>query len=66
MSDFKNPPFGVLIALGSIIVHYEEFLETGELLDKTVVDSLRNQPDVKEWFDEMNQATFLPLKREKK
>lgn len=65
MADFTTPPFRVLIALGSIIIHYEEFLETGESLDKTVIDSLRNQPEVKEWFDEMNKATFLPLKRDK-
>ncbi len=53
----------LLIALGSLIVHHEEYLETNHPIDKVAIDSIRNQPEVKDWFDDMNSAAFLPLKR---
>ncbi len=62
--DPLKPSPQLLIALGSLIVHYEEFVSTdGHPYDKAAIDSLRNQPDVKEWFDEMLLLAFLPLKR---
>ena len=62
--DISAPSFRVLIALGSIIVHYEELLSnTGHPADQVAIDFLRDQSDVKEWFDKMNQFAFLPVKR---
>lgn len=64
MADPLHPTAQVLIALGSIIVHYEEWTsDKGDPMDKTTIDSLRNQPDVAQWFKEMEAAMFLPLKR---
>ncbi len=58
-------PMTLLIALGSLIVHYEEWTSpSSNPIDKDVIDSIRNQPDVKEWFEEMNSMAFLPVKRE--
>jgi hypothetical protein len=63
-TDPLKPSPQLLIALGSLIVHYEEFLSPkGHPVDISVIESLRNQEDVKEWFEEMNEMAFLPLKR---
>ena len=62
--DAFNPPKQVLILLGSIIVHYEEWTSgNGHEFDKTTIDSLMNNPNVKKWFEEMNTMALLPVKR---
>ena len=62
--DPLKPSPALLIALGSLIVHYEELTSpNGHPADKAAIDSLRNLPDVKEWFDIMTQKAFLPVKR---
>lgn len=59
-----KPSPRVLIALGSIIVHYEEMNSpTGHHFDKHALDSAYATPGVKEWFDQMRKAAFLPVKR---
>ena len=67
MTDTKNPfepTPTLLISLGSLIVHYEEWTsQKGHDNDKIAIDSIRNQPDVKEWFEQMSNSAFLPLKR---
>lgn len=56
----------VLIQLGSLVVHYEELTSPhGHPLDKATIDSIRNSPEVAEWFDAMNKYAFLPVKRNK-
>jgi hypothetical protein len=65
MSDPLKPSPALLIAIGSLVVHYEELNSpNGHHFDKAVIDSLRNQPEVKEWFDEMSRMAFLPVKRD--
>lgn len=59
----KEVELSLLIALGSLIVHHEEYLETEHPIDKVAIDSIRNQPEVIEWFNEMTKSGFLPIKR---
>jgi hypothetical protein len=64
MNNPLKPSVNLLIALASLIVHYEEWTSpNGHPNDKNVIDSIRNQPEIKEWFDQMERLTFLPLKR---
>lgn len=59
-----EPTPALLIALGSLVIHYEEYTSpTGHYMDKQAIDSIRNQPNVRAWFDAMNKQSFLPLKR---
>lgn len=58
------PPPALLIKLGSIIVHYQELNSpNGHHFDKTTIDSLLENEDVKEWFKEMDKLALLPKKR---
>lgn len=64
MADVLKPSPQLLIKLGSIIVHYEEFLsKDGHEFDKQTIDAMMKQEDVKEWFDEMSKLALLPAKR---
>jgi len=64
MSDVLKPTPQLLIKLGSIIVHYEEWISgNGHELDKITIDAMMKQDDVKEWFKGMNEMALLPLKR---
>lgn len=59
-----SPSPQLLIKLGSIIVHYQEWTSNkGHELDKSTIDALMDNEDVKEWFQEMNKLALLPLKR---
>lgn len=63
--DPLKPSPALLIAIGSLVVHYEELTSpNGHPADKIAIDSLRNQPEVKKWFDEMTRMAFLPVKRD--
>lgn len=63
-NDPFKPSLTLLIKLGSMIVHYQEFLSpTGHPIDKQEAENLAGQPDVQEWFAQMNKQAFLPLKR---
>ena len=61
---FLTPSTPLLIALASLIIHYEEYLESNHPIDKATIDSIRNQPNVSEWMKQMKEAGFLPLKRQ--
>ena len=67
MSDKKDvlkPEAGLLIKLGSALIHAQEFLEPrGHPLDKNTFDALMSQPDVLEWIEGMNNLALLPRKR---
>lgn len=61
-----KPDVGLLIKLGSIIVHYEEYNSSnGHFLDLQTVESLMEEEDVKEWFEGMSKMALLPQKRNK-
>jgi len=60
MEALKPTP-QLLIKLGSIIVHYKEFLSSdGHYMDKVALDSLLSDEDVIEWFEQMDKMAFLP------
>jgi len=62
--DPLKPPAATLVKLGSLVVHYEEWTSgEGHELDKSAIDSLRNEPDVIQWFEEMSKMSMLPVKR---
>jgi len=63
-NDVLKPTPTLLIKLGSLIVHYEEWTsQHGHELDKAAIDGLMGNEDVKEWLDGMNKMAFLPSKR---
>jgi hypothetical protein len=64
MSDCLKPEAGLLIKLGSALIHAEEFLSPhGHPFDKDTFDTLMRQPDVQAWIKEMNDLALLPKKR---
>lgn len=59
-----TPNVTLLVKLGSIAVHAEELLSPkGHVLDKTALDSLLNDSEVREWLHTMDAMAFLPKKR---
>lgn len=65
--DVLKPTPQLLTALGSIIVHYEEWTSnSGHQLDKITIDAMMKREDVREWFKGMNEMALLPLKRDSK
>ena len=59
-----NPHPALLVKLGSIIVHFDEFnSKGGHEYDLHTAHQLMADPDVKEWLDGMNAAAMLPVKR---
>jgi len=67
MSDEKDvlkPDAGLLIKLGSIIIHADEYLSSdGHPFDKQTFDTLMKEPEVVEWLKEMDSLALLPKKR---
>lgn len=59
-----RPATSLLCKLGSIMVHAEEFLSPkGHEFDRAALDQLINDPEVREWREEMERAALLPVKR---
>lgn len=59
-----NPSPAVLIALGSAVIHAEEYLSPkGHLADKVAFETALKSPEVQKWIEEMNKLAFLPVKR---
>jgi len=62
MSDVLKPSVGLLVKIGSIAVHIEEFFSPhGHPYDKVAAEQLLNDPEVKEWISQM--GAMLPRKR---
>jgi len=62
-----SPSFAVLVKLGSLAVHVEEFLSPdGHAFDREAIVVLLDDPEVKEWLAEMDKAAFLPKKRNRR
>jgi hypothetical protein len=62
--DALKPTAQLLIKLGSLIVHYQELNSTnGHSVDKSAIDTIEGDAEFKEWIDEMNKDSFLPVKR---
>lgn len=59
-----KPSATLLIKLGSIIVHLEEYTSpNGHPLDKHTADQLLADKEVSEWLAAMTKMAFLPVKR---
>lgn len=59
-----TPPATLLIKLGSLAVHVDEYLSPGgHQFDRTVIEGLIADTEVKEWLVLMDKLAFLPKKR---
>ncbi len=62
--EILKPTPQLLIKLGSIIVHYKEYLSPdGHALDLDAINALMDDEDVKEWMAGMDKMAFLPKMR---
>lgn len=62
--DPLDPDLRLLVKLGSIAVHVDEFLSaTGHHVDKTALDGLLKDAEVVEWVAAMTKMAMLPVKR---
>ena len=62
--DALHPLPQILIKLGSIAVHIEElFSEDGHFYDRSAIESLLEDSELKAWLSEMDRMAFLPRKR---
>ena len=62
--DPLKPSADLLVKLGSLLVHYEEYLSPGgRPVDKQVIDSLLADAEVVEWLKAMHKLAYLPKKR---
>lgn len=60
----EEPPFSVLIKLGSIIRHFEEGTgPDGHEFDLGTAKSLMEDAEVREWLGAMDKLALLPVKR---
>lgn len=59
-----DPTDQLLMKLGSIIVHFEEYSsDNGALEDIRAARALLKDDEVKEWLRQMTAMAFLPVKR---
>ena len=62
-----RPSIQLLVKLGSLIVHYEEMIDSGgHHFDAAAAESLREDPEVKAWVQSMHNLALLPVKRKRK
>lgn len=60
--DPLQPTVSLLVKIGSAVVHADELCSPkGHQFDKAALDTLLQDPEVKEWIKAM--GPFLPLKR---
>lgn len=61
---YLSPPASLLVKLGSIIVHFEEYNEPGaHPYDLQTAQQLLSDPEVRTWLTEMGARAMIPLKR---
>lgn len=64
MANALKPTPSLLSKLGSVIVHVEEMLEPGgHRFDKMALDTALNDPEVREWREQMDALAMIPRKR---
>jgi hypothetical protein len=65
MDELKPSP-QLLIKLGSLIVHYQEWTsDAGHILDKSAIDSIERDEEFIQWIKQMDGNAFLPKKRKR-
>lgn len=64
MPSALTPELGLLVKLGSIAVHAEEYLSpNGHQFDGVALRQLLEDAEVKSWIKEMDKMAMLPKKR---
>lgn len=64
MSDPLKPSAALLCKLGSLIVHLEEAMSpNAHQFDITAATQLRKDPEVQQWFQQMQTLAMVPVKR---
>lgn len=63
MGTPMKPNQGLLIKLGSALIHYQEYVETDHHFDLKAAESIMTDPEVETWISEMNAKALLPVKR---
>lgn len=66
MTDPLKPSMALLVKLGSLVVHADEYLDAagnGHPFDKNAFDALMTEPEVAEWLKAMGKMALIPLKR---
>jgi hypothetical protein len=67
MSNPLCPDISLLVSLGSLIVHADEFMSAdGSPFDRIAFDELLKSDDVQKWLAEMTKMALLPVKRKVK
>jgi hypothetical protein len=61
-SDPLKPQLALLVKLGSIVVHAQEFIDTDNEFDRIAMIPILDDPEVKRWID--NMGVYLPLMRD--
>lgn len=57
-------PISLLVKLGSLVVHTDEFLSPlGRPVDRTAVEQLLRDPEVTTWVAAMTKLAMLPVRR---
>lgn len=63
-ADVLAPPATTLIKLGSLAVHIEELLSPGgHEVDRSAIEGLLADEEVRSWLKGMDDMAFLPVKR---
>jgi hypothetical protein len=57
---------GTQIKIAAMIVHADEYMDTGEGFDLNTFKSMLGLPDVQAWLCSMEKQCFLPLRRDGK
>ena len=64
MSDALKPPLSLLVKVGSIVGHTAEMLSLdGHAFDRHALETVLNDPEVKEWMTAMRAMALVPLPR---
>lgn len=59
-----DAPISLLVKLGSVAVHVEEFLSPlGHHFDRTALEQLLADAEVRDWLGKMDAMAMLPKKR---
>ncbi len=62
--DAMNPKLSVLVKLGSLLMHYQEFLSPqAHHTDRLAIQTLEKDHEVIEWVKAMQDLSLLPVKR---
>ena len=63
-NPLKNPPASLLVKLGSIAVHADEFLSPDRHdFDRVALQQLLADKEVREWIAAMDTLALIPRKR---